>query len=475
MPQTPPTFSKLNNHRFRSPIHDWSVVVMNLSSSWRRPTLPPIYSPCQNFFNWAQTLRALCISGRLFEAVELLCRKRSSQDHRTYALLLQETVNRKEAKLGKRIHAHMVTTGFTPNDYLRTKLLVFYAKIGELQVARHLFDRTPEARRGIVSWNAMISGYVQVGLEQEGLNLYQSMRLVGLEQDQFTFASVFNACAKLATLEHGRQAHCLMIKTSVKANVIVNTALMDMYLKCSNPHDGHQVFKSSFERNVTMWTALISGCGQHGQVLKVLELFNQMVKDGFRPNHVTFLAVLSACGHGGLIDEGWKYFYSMTKEYGITPRGEHCSAIVDMLGRAGRLNEAYEFAMRLPCDRHSVIWGALVGACRKYGNMELVKFAAKKFFELQPENAGKLVVLSNTFAAYEMWESVADIHGMISLLGMKKDPAWSFIELRGEVHTFLVGDKSHEQTAMIYEVSNALACSLPQGAHAADLGVNVLT
>lgn len=404
-----------------------------------------------------------------------MCRRRSSQDHRTYALLLQETVNRKEAKLGKRIHAHIITTGFTPNEHLRTKLLIFYAKIGELLVARHLFDRTPGAQRGIVSWNAMISGYVRAGLEREGLNLYRSMRLVGLEQDQFTFVSVFNACAKLAMLEHGRRAHCLMIKRSVKANVIVSTALMDMYLKCSNPHDGRQVFKSSFERNVTMWTALISGYGQHGYVTEVLELFDQMIKDGFRPNHVTFLAVLSACAHGGLIDEGWKYFYSMTKEYGITLRGQHCSAIVDMLGRAGRLIEAYEFAKRLPCDRHSVIWGALVGACRKHGNMELVKFAAKKFFELQPENAGKLVVLSNTFAACEMWKSVADIHGMISLLGMKKDPAWSSIELRGEVHTFLVGDKSHEQIAMIYEVSNALARSLAQGAYAADVEVNVFT
>ncbi|XP_073005555.1 pentatricopeptide repeat-containing protein At4g16470 [Typha latifolia] len=416
--------------------------------------------PRQKRFHLAKTLRALCISGRLADAVELLWQKGSSPDNQSYALLLQESINRKEVNLGKRIHAHLITSGFTCNDYLKTKLLIFYAKCGELQVACHLFDESPE--RGLISWNALISGHVLKGLQQKALDLYHLMRSAGLGPDQFTFASVFRACAALAMLEHGKQAHCLMIKTNVKANMIVNTALIDMYFKCSSPHDGHKVFKRSTDRNVNMWTAMISGYGHHGQVVEVLDLFDQMIEDDISPNHVTFLALLSACSHGGLINEGWRYFISMIKDYRIKPKGQHCAAIVDMLGRAGRVNDAYEFVKKLPCKEHSVIWGALIGACRKHGNVELVKFAANKFFKLQPENAGKYVVLANAYAAYEMWGSVADARGMVRSLGMRKDPAWSSIEVRGEVHVFLAGDMYHEQSEMIYEVSNALACALKE-------------
>ncbi|XP_038978773.1 pentatricopeptide repeat-containing protein At4g16470 [Phoenix dactylifera] len=420
----------------------------------------------QSLLSLDKTLKGLCFSGRLLEAVDLLCRKGSSADPQTYALLLQEAINRKEAKVGRRIHAQMITTGFVPLEYLRTKLVIFYAKNGYLETAHQIFDRIPH--RDLVSWNAMISGYVQNGLEQEGLNLYYSMRSAGLEPDQFTFASVFRACARLALLEHGKRAHCAMIKTQMKANVVVNSALVDMYFKCSSLSDGFMVFKSSSERNVVTWTALISGYGQHGQVVDVLELFRQMIEDGFRPNHVTFLAVLSACGHGGLVNEGWKYLSSMRTDFGIRPRGEHYAAIVDMLGRAGRLDEAYEFVRKLSGEEHSVIWGALLGASRIHGDVELGKLAAKRFFKMQPENAGKYIVLSNTFAVYEMWENVAGVRGMIRSLGIKKEPAWSLIEIQGEVHTFLVGDKSHEQSEMIYEMINSLCCALAEAGYVSD-------
>lgn len=420
----------------------------------------------QSLFSLDETLKGLCFAGRLLEAVHLLCRQGSCADPQTYALLLQETINRKETKLGRRIHAQMITTGFVPHEYLRTKLVIFYAKNGYMETAHQIFDRIPH--RDLVSWNAMISGYVQNGLEQEGLNLYYSMRSAGLEPDQFTFASVFRACARLALLEHGKRAHGVMIKTLMKANVVVNSALVDMYFKCSSLSDGYMVFKSSSERNVATWTALISGYGQHGRVVEVLELFHQMIEDGFLPNHVTFLVVLSACSHGGLVDEGRKYFSSMRRDYGIRPRREHYAAVVNMLGRAGRLDEAYDFVRKSPCEEHSVIWGALLGASRIHGDVELGKLAAKRFFKMQPENAGKYVVLSNTFAANEMWENVAGVRGLIRSLGIKKEPAWSFIEIQGEVHTFLVGDKSHEQSEMIYEMINSLCCALAEAGYVSD-------
>ncbi|KAJ0980111.1 hypothetical protein J5N97_008366 [Dioscorea zingiberensis] len=365
-----------------------------------------------------EELRNLCFTGRLPQAVELLYPDpRSCVDPRTYALLLQEAIYRKESNLGRRIHAHMVMAGFSPGEYLRTKLVIFYAKDGDFWTARQVFDRIPDT--SLVAWNAMISGYVQNGKEEEGLNLYYSMRSVGLVPDQFTFASAFRACAKLALLEHGKRVHGVMVKMHMnfKANVFVSSALVDMYFKCSSIDDGHRAFEVSLQRNVVTWTALISGYGQHGRVAEVLELFHQMIKEGFRPNSVTFLAILSACSHGGLIDAGWSYFSSMETENGIRPKSEHYAAMVDMLGRAGRLNEAYEFVKMSPCDEHSVIWGALLGACRIHGNVELIRLAANKFLEMQPTNVGKYIVLSNTYATYGMWENVSKSARKITALG----------------------------------------------------------
>ncbi|OVA15118.1 Pentatricopeptide repeat [Macleaya cordata] len=412
-------------------------------------------------------LKGLCFSGRLMEAVELLCSAGFQVDPQSYALVLQDCIYRKEFKKGRRIHGHMIVLGFTPDEYLQTKLVILYSKSGDLETAHLVFDKNPNP--SLVSWNSMIAGYVQKGLEEMGLNLYYKMRLSGLIPDQFTFASVFRACASVASLEQGRRIHGVMLKSKISDNVVVNSALMDMYFKCSNPHDAHKVFDKAEERNVVTWTSLISGYGQHGQVQEVLELFHRMIDEGFRPNYVTFLAVLSACSHGGLISEGWKYFSSMTREFGIRPRGKHYAAMVDLLGRAGRLQDAYEFVKNSPCEEHSVVWGALLGACRIHGDLELVKIVAKKFFELEPENAGKYIVLSNAYAAFGLWKNAREVREEMSVSGVKKEPGCSWIEVQREVHIFLVGDKYHRKSEQIYEMVKELTCNLKDAGYVPDL------
>ncbi|KAF8687807.1 hypothetical protein HU200_042745 [Digitaria exilis] len=379
---------------------------------------------------------------------------------RTYALLLQECVNRRDARLGKRIHARMIATGFRCGEYITTKLLIFYVKIGDLVCARKLFDGMPH--RSIVAWNAMISGCARGGgaeAQELAVELFDAMRASGTAPDQFTFASVLCACARLAALWHGRRVHAVAAKSDVVAggNVFVNSALVDMYLKCSCADDARRAFAAAPERNVTMWTAAISGHGQQGRAAEALELFDRMADDGFGPNDVTFLAVLSACAHAGLVDEGLRRFASMSSEHGVTPRAPHYAAVVDMLARVGRLRDAYELVKNLPdCQEHSVVWGALLGACRKHGgDVALVELAARRFFRLQPENAGKYVVLANTYAAREMWDSVASAHEAMRALGVKKERAWSAIEVQGKKHTFLAGDTYHDDYSAIYERSVA--------------------
>uniref|UniRef100_A0A0E0LDP2 Potassium transporter n=1 Tax=Oryza punctata TaxID=4537 RepID=A0A0E0LDP2_ORYPU len=384
-----------------------------------------------------------------------------------HASTLEECVNRRDARMGKRIHARMVSMGFDCGVYIVTKLLIFYVKIGEVGVARKMFDGMPQ--RSVVAWNAMISGCARGGMQARAVEMFGLMRAEGMRPDQFTFASVLCACARLAALEHGRRVHGVMVKSRVGGgggggNVVVDSALVDMYLKCSSPEEARRAFAAAPARNVTMWTAVISGHGQHGRVAEALALFDQMTRvDGLRPNDVTFLAVLSACAHAGLVDEGLRHFSSMSSDYGLTPRGEHYAAAVDMLARVGRLGDAYKLVKNLTdCQEHSVVWGALLGAGRKHGDVKLVELAARRFFRLQPGNAGKYVVLANTYAAREMWGSVAGAHEAMRSLGVKKDPAWSAVEVQGKRHAFLAGDSYHDECSAIYEACNALAAAVTE-------------
>ncbi|KAE8689664.1 Pentatricopeptide repeat-containing protein [Hibiscus syriacus] len=211
---------------------------------------------------------SLCFSGRLREALGLLWRTRLKADDATYALLLQECIFRKEYRSGRRIHAQMIVIGYVPNEYLRIKLLILYAKLGDLRTAHVLFDNLLE--RTLISWNAMIAGFVQKGCGESGLDLYYDMRTNGLTPDQYTFASVFRDCASLASLDHGKQAHGILIKSRIRENVVVSSALMDTYFKCSSLIDAYRVFNEVDNKNAVTWTSLICGYGQHGRVNKVL-------------------------------------------------------------------------------------------------------------------------------------------------------------------------------------------------------------
>lgn len=415
-----------------------------------------------------RTLRSLCYSGRLTEAIRLLCSTGMQVHHETYSLLLQECIFRNAYRKAKIIHSQMVVVGFIANEYLKTKLIILYTKLGDMETANFLFDKL--VIKSLVSWNAMIAGYVQKGDNGIALNRYYEMRSSGLSPDQYTFASVLRACAALATLEHGKRAHGVLLKIKVKENVVVSSALVDMYFKCSSLSDGHRAFDRSLERNIITWTALISGYGHHGRVLEVLESFHKMMMEGFRPNNVTFLAVLSACSHGGLVEQGWEYFSSMSRDYGIQPTGQHYATMIDLLGRAGRLKEAYELVLDSPCREHPVIWGALLGACKTHGDIDKLKVAARKYFELEPENSGKYVVLSNAYAAFGLWDNVAEIRGVMRNWGMTKEPGYSRVEMKNEVHFFCQGDKLHRQSEEIYQMIKEIVDIIKDAGYVPDLG-----
>ncbi|KAL6520484.1 hypothetical protein OROHE_017072 [Orobanche hederae] len=418
-----------------------------------------------------RTLKDLCFMGRIKEAVGILCCTGKQVDSETYSLLLQECIFRKQYKKGRRIHWQMVVIAFIPDEYLKIKLLILYAKSGDLDAAQVLFNGL--VIKNLIPWNALIAGYVQKGLEELGLSLFHKMRKYGWMPDQYTFASILKACSSLAILEQGKQAHGILIKSQINENVVVNSALIDMYFKCSSPQDGFRVFDKSLERNVVTWSSLISGYGLHGRVFDVLDCFHQMINEGFKPNQVTFVAVLSACSHAGLVDKGWEYFSSMTRDYGVEPRGKHYAVMVDLLGRAGRLEEAYAFVQMSPYKDHPAVWGALLGACRIHGNVDMIKLAAKNFFELEPDNAGKYIVLCNAFASFGLWKNVAEIRSVMKGSGIKKEPGYSMIEVQAEVHFFVMGHNTHRRTEQIHEWIRDLTCVLKDAGDILDLSFDL--
>eukprot|EP01018_Ginkgo_biloba_P008769 Gb_30993 [translate_table: standard] len=316
--------------------------------------------------------------------------------------------------------------------------LTGYAHNGLLNEALKLFQKMPE--QNVVSWTAMISGYSKNGQFEEALKFFQQMQLTGVKPDLDTFASVLPACAHMAALHQGREVHGGIIRSGFKADVFVGSALVDMYAKCGIVEDACKVFDKMPEQNVVSWTAMIVGYALHGCGKKALQLFEKMQRSGMKPNPVTFVGVLSACCHAGLVGDGWKYFHSMSRDYYITPEVEHYCCMVDLLGRAGQLDEAQDIINNMPIKPDSAVWGSLLGACKIHSNVELGEDVAERLFQLDPKNAAHYVLLSNIYAAAGRWDDKEKIRKMMKDRRVTKMPGLSWIEVNTKVYVFLSGD-----------------------------------
>lgn len=347
-------------------------------------------------------------------------------------------------------------------------MLSCYFKCGEVEKARSLFDAIPE--KDVVSWSAMISGYVQLGFSSDTLDLFQEMLLQNVKPDETTLVSVISACTRLGALDRGKWVHAYIKKHGIKVNVILYTTLIDMYMKCGCVENAFEIFNAMEEKRVSTWNAVILGLAMNGQVEKSLEIFEEMKRSTEIPNEVTFVAVLGACRHMGLVKDGRCYFDLMTNEYNIQPNVKHYGCMVDLLGRAGLLNEAENLISCMPMAPDVATWGALLGACRKHGNNEMGKRIGKKLIELQPHHDGFHVLLSNIYASKGEWNDVMEIRGAMMQQGVIKTPGCSMIEADGVVHEFLAGDKSHPEMEKIEVTLTEMAKRLKMLGYAPEKG-----
>lgn len=349
---------------------------------------------------------------------------------------------------------------------VKNSLISMYSKCKRVDLAAKVFEGLQG--KTIVSWNAMILGYAQNGRVNEALNHFCGMQSQNIKPDSFTLVSVIPALAELSVTRQAKWMHGLVIRNCLDKNVFVMTALVDMYAKCGAIRTARKLFDTMEERHVTTWNAMIDGYGTHGLGKDAVELFNDMQQGTIKPNDITFLCVISACSHSGLVEEGLRFFSSMKEDYGLEPAMDHYGAMVDLLGRAGQLNKAWDFIQDMPVEPGITVFGAMLGACKIHKNVELGERAAKKLFELNPDEGGYHVLLSNIYATASMWDKMAKVRTMMEKTGLQKTPGCSLVELKNEVHSFYSGSTIHPQSKRIYAFLETLGDDIKAAGYVPD-------
>lgn len=362
-------------------------------------------------------------------------------------MLLNTAVIDMYAKCGLMNMAERIfsTVGMSKNIAAWSSMISGYTRGGEIERARQLFDQMDQ--RDLVSWTAMISGYAQAGHFNEALELFGKMESLGIHPDEITMVAVLAACGGLGALDFGKRLHQLYIENMLfGTNIFLTTAVIDMYAKCGSIDTALAIFYKIPKnlKTVSLFNSMISGLAQHGLGKTSISVFREMEFTGLKPDGITFVTILCACSHSGLVEEGKELFESMLN-YGIKPQMEHYGCMVDLLARDGCLDEAYGLIQSMPYEANSVVWRALLGACRLHRNAEIGEIAGQKLLDLEPDHGAHYVLLSNMLAENNQWEEARRVRKLMDDRGIQKPPGWSYIELNGTLHWFVASGKSHPE------------------------------
>ncbi|KAG8489965.1 hypothetical protein CXB51_016035 [Gossypium anomalum] len=397
----------------------------------------------------------------------------------TLVSLLSACSKLRDLKVGKLVHEYIGKCEIKPNMILENALMDMYSACGEMDVAiwifdrmktrdviswttivsgfinkgeidlaRTYFDQMPE--KDYVSWTAMIDGYIRVNCFKEALILFREMQASNIQPDEYTMVSILTACAHLGALQLGEWIKAYIDRNKVKNDVFVGNALIDMYFKCGSVAKAKRVFFEMPRRDKFTWTAMIVGLAINGHGEEALSMFFEMLRASIKPDEITYIGVLCACSHAGLVNEGRKFFATMTAEHGVEPNVAHYGCMVDLLGRAGHLQEACEVIKNMPMKPNTIIWGALLSACRVHKDVGIAKMAAKNILELDPKNGAVYVLLCNIYAYCKKWDSLHELRESMMHRGIRKTPGCSLIEMNGVVQEFVAGDQSHPRSKEIY-------------------------
>ncbi|CAK9138140.1 unnamed protein product [Ilex paraguariensis] len=441
---------------------------------------------------WNQIIRGHALSEKADKSIELyneMVAAHVEPDGYTYSFVINACVRAGLLREGEQVHGRVLSNGCYSNVFVRTNLLNLYAMLGgkegvgsahrvfgemaernvvtwnsllsvtfrcgDVDGARRIFDEMPE--RNVVSWTTMIAGCAQNGRCKQALSLFREMQRARVELDQVTLVAALSACAELGDLKVGRWIHSYTDINGQPLLVSLNNALIHMYANCGEIEEAYEIFRRMPRRSTVSWTSMITAFAKQGRGEDALRMFRWMQRSGdndVRPDEITFIGVLCACSHSGFVDEGRFFFKNMRQTWGIDPMIEHYGCMVDLLSRAGFLDEAYGLVETMPVKPNDAVWGALLSGCRIHKNVELASHVAQKLaMEVDPDRAaGYFLLLSNVYATANMWQDVANVRKNMVQMGVRKPPGRSWVQLDGIIHDFLSGDMTHKHASLIYEM-----------------------
>ncbi|KAJ7947616.1 Pentatricopeptide repeat-containing protein [Quillaja saponaria] len=325
----------------------------------------------------------------------------------------------------------MQSLGVQPNIVTWNTLIAGFSQKGDEVMVSDLFRLmlADGVEPDVVSWTSIISGLVQNFRNEEAFDTFKQMLSHGFCPTTATISTLLPACATAAKVKHGRELHGHALVIGVEEDIYVRSALVDMYAKCGFISEARTIFCKMPQKNMVTWNSMIFGYANHGYCNEAIELFNQMEKeDENKIDHLTFTGALTACCHAGTIELGQSMFKIMQEKYKIAPRLEHYACMVDLLGRAGKLYEAYDTIKSMPIEPDLFVWGALLAASRNHGHVDFAEIASKHLLELEPESAGNRLLLSSLYADAGKWEQVVRLKKMMKRKRLRKLPGCSWIE-----------------------------------------------
>ncbi|XP_065867101.1 pentatricopeptide repeat-containing protein At3g26782, mitochondrial-like [Euphorbia lathyris] len=406
--------------------------------------------PHRNVVSWNAIIGSCSLNARYEEGLSLFWRMLREGFRPNRVAILNVMTCIQGEKQAHDIYRLAVANGLDVDQFVLSAAIGMYARCGRLDLARNIFDGI--FNKDLVTWSSLIEAYAQTdNMSLEALSLFKVMISRRIFPDSVTLRSVVRACSVVASFQRARAAHGIIVVTDgfFSDKLAVQTCVIDLYVKCGSLMYARKVFDRMQDRNIISWSTMISGYGIHGDGREALNLFNQM-KTSIRPDHIAFVSILSACSHAGLVDQGWDCFNSMARDFGVIPRTEHYACMVDLLGRAGKLNEAHDFIERMPIKPDAAVWGALLGACRTHSQVDLAEMAAKALFDLDARNPGRYILLSNIYASSGKIKDANRIRSVMKDRGIRKIAGHTIIEVKNKVYTFVAGDRSQPQTGLIY-------------------------
>lgn len=354
-------------------------------------------------------------------------------DNFTYPLLLKACALLGAREEGAQIHGQVMKHGFVEDVFVQNSLINMYGKCGLLRDSCSVFERIE--RKTVASWSSIVSAHASLGMWRECLELFSCMLHEGQwRAEESVLVSVLSACTHLGTLDWGRSIHGYILGNLSGLNVAVETAVVDMYIRCGSLERGMSLFQEMANKNHKSYSVAISGLASHGRGDEALALFEEMIVEGLKPDDVVYVGALSACT---LVEEGKKLFGKMWEEHRIKPTIQHYGCMVDLMGRTGLLDEARDLIESMPMKPNDVVWRSLLSSCKIHKNLELGEVAVENLVKLNAENGGDYAMMCSLYAQAGRWDDVASSRVKMAGLGSGQVAGTSAVEVKGKLHRFV--------------------------------------